>query len=119
MELKIVSLQPTVYPDKRRVMLEMEVAGLPPPLPPVFLRERAEEETARPDYPHIELSIRDEAGRELASLLIIEQNQPRSALTLHLPPLKEGTQYRARAEMIYREETIDIVETPFTLTDAT
>lgn len=117
----IASLQPNVLADKRRVTLEMVVKGLPPMINAFFTMPDMEDAPAPPDpdqpspYPNIELSILNSRRQPVAALYIVEHKEEESALTLHLraPDLEE--QYIARAEMIYQDQTIDVVEIPFTL----
>jgi hypothetical protein len=61
------------------------------------------------------MSILDSQRREVASLIIIEHREPRTALTLHLRAPDVQEQYTARAAIIFNQEILDVVEIPFTL----
>jgi hypothetical protein len=54
----------------------------------------------------------------VASLFIIEHKERFTSLTLHLREPAVQEQYTARAEMSYKDEIIDVVETPFALHQA-
>jgi hypothetical protein len=123
---RIVSLNPIVFDDNRRVTLEMVVEGLPdlfanvslmmpefmdkPPMRPA----KAAANTPSP-YPNIELSILNGRREQIKSLLIVEHKEQFTALTMHLPFPDLQEQYTARAEMSYQEEIVDVVEAPFAL----
>lgn len=124
-KIKIASLQPIVLADKRRVTLEMIVENLPttfsnvvftmpdmttPPAKPAKL-----DPDAPSPYPNIELSILNGRRQQVASLFIIEHIEKQTTLTLHLSSPDPNERYIARAEMTYNDETLDVVETPFTL----
>jgi len=122
---KIKTLNPIVYPDNRRVMLELTMENLPtifsnvafamPDLSP------QPQKPARPDpntpspYPNIELSILNSRGQQAATLFIVEHKEEFTSLTLHLRQADVNEQYTARAEMTYQDETIDVMEVPFRL----
>ncbi len=120
---KISRLQLTVLPDNRRVTFEIEVAGLPT-LPTTFsnvmlmpdiLPPQKPGPAAASPYPDIELSILNSRRQQIVSMIVVEHNETRASLTLHLPAADPQEQYTARAEMSYRDEIIDVVETPFNL----
>jgi hypothetical protein len=123
---RIASLQPVVLADKRRVTLEMVVEGLPPsfsnitfmpdPSDPALVRPPQPDPDAPSPYPNIELSILNSRRQKIVDLLVVEHKEQRIALTLHLPSLDPQAQYTARAEMIYNDNTLDVLEVPFTLT---
>ncbi len=123
---RIVSLQPVVLADKRRVTLEMVVEGLPQSFSNImFMPDPSDPATARPPqpdpntpspYPNIELSILNSRRQKIVDLLVVEYKEQRTALTLHLPSPDPQAQYTARAEMIYNDNTLDVLEVPFTLT---
>lgn len=134
---KITSLKPVVLPDNRRVIMELIVDNLPsingepfgidfyetPPTSklPLSTDKVSEAEASSPSnrhqskYPDIELSIFDSNQQEVASLLIVEHKEPFTSLTLHLRSPQIDECYTARAEMTYNNETLEIVEVPFTL----
>lgn len=123
---KITLLNPIVYNDNRRVMLEMDVEHLPTLFSNVSLMmpdlsQTAPAQPPKPDpnapspYPNIELAILDSQNREVASLLIIEHKEPHTSLTLHLRAPNSDEQYTAKAEMSYQDQVIDVVEVPFNL----
>lgn len=123
---RIASLQPVVLKDNRRVTLEMVVENLPPIFSNVTfampdLSNNQPARPARPDpntpspYPNIELSILNSRRQQVANLFIVEHKEKHTALTLHLPDPDLQERYTARAEMTYNEETLDVVEMPFTL----
>ena len=134
---KITSLKPVVLPDNRRVTMELVVDNLPSvggkpfginlyDTPPASRLPLTEDEfsDAKPDppsgrhenqYPDIELSIFNCDQQEVASLLIVEHKEPFTSLTLHLRSPQANERYTARAEMTYNDETLEIVEVPFTL----
>jgi len=124
-KIKIASLQPIVLPDKRRVTLEMTVENLPASFSNIMFMmpdiATAPTRPAKPDpdapspYPNIELSILNGRRQQVASLFIIEHSEKQTALTLHLSSPDPNEHYIARAEMTYNDETLDIIETPFTL----
>jgi hypothetical protein len=119
---QITLLQPTVLPDNRRVTFNMAVSNLPPMINAFFtMPDSNNAPPASPDpnsitpgpYPNIELSILNSQRQQIASLLIVEHKEERSALTLHLPAVVPRGQYTARAEMTYQDEIIDAVEILF------
>lgn len=122
----ITRLQPVVLSDNRRVQMELVVENLPDQfanvnfLMPDTFSER-HPRSARPasnipsPYPDIELCILDSRRQEVVCLFIVEHKESHTALTLHLPAPDAGQQYIARAEMTYQEQTLQVVETPFTL----
>ena len=124
-KIKIASLQPIVLADKRRVTLEMTVENLPTTfsnitfMMPDITTAPASPPKPDPDapspYPNIELSILNSRRQKIASLFIIEHSEKQSALTLHLPSPDPDEPYIARAEMTHNDETLDVVEIPFTL----
>ena len=126
--LRITALRPVVLIDKRRVTLEMAVEGLPAGASNIMLMPDISgtplPRPVRPDpgaaspYPNIELSILNSRRQQIASLMIVEHQEPHLALTLHLPSPDIQEQYIARAEMIYNEKSIDVVEVPFSLNQA-
>ena len=132
---KIRSLKPVVLPDNRRVTMELVVDNLPsvfsgsfgidlydtPPMSKLSLSADKEPNTDvsgnqhQSQYPDIELSIFDSNRQEVASLLIIEHKEPFTALTLHLRSPQVDDFYTARAKMTHNDETLEVVEVPFTL----
>lgn len=123
---KITSLKPIVLPDNRRVILEMIVEGLAHPASNnmLLMPELPGEPAAgppKPDpnaptpYPNVELSILNSRRQQVASLFIVEHKESHTDLTLHLPQPEPKEEYTARAEMSYNEETIDVLEIPFSL----
>lgn len=123
---KIASLKPIVYPDKRRVMLEMVVEHLPTifsnvafTMPDMPAQPPPKPEANAPSpYPNLELSILNSQGHEVAALFIVEHKEELTALTLHLRAPDADEQYTARATMTYQNQVLDVVETPFTLNQA-
>jgi hypothetical protein len=122
----ITRLEPVVLSDNRRVKMELVVENLPDQfanvnffMPDTFSGPRPQ--SARPDsntpspYPDIELCILDSQRQEAVCLFIVEHKESHTALTLHLPTPDVKEQYIARAEMTYHEQTLQVVETPFTL----
>lgn len=112
-------------PDKRRVMMEMVVKDLPASFANVTLdfpdpsKPPSKQATGSlSPYPNIELSILDSQGREVATIFIVEHKEEFTNLMLHLREPDPNTQYTARAEMTYQEETLEVVEVPFNLTKA-
>jgi|GEM_PF-1671953 len=125
-EPKIVSLNPVVFSDNRRVMLEMVVEDLPTifsnvaftmpdlsPNPPT--KPPKPDPDAPSPYPNIELSILNSQRQQLTNLFIVEHKEKHTSLTLHLRSADIDEQYTARAEMTYLDKTLDVVEVPFTL----
>ncbi len=123
---RIATFRPVVLPDRRRVTMEMVVDNLPTvfanvsfsfpdmsPSPP----EKPDPDAPSP-YPDVVLSILNSQRREVASLLIVEHKEPHTSLTLHLRAPNDSEQYIARAEMTYQNNTLDVVEVPFTLQQA-
>lgn len=129
---RITALNPVAFTDNRRVMMELvvedlpttfsnvafmmpdasgrpDLSGGPPPRPP-----KPDPEAPSP-YPNIELSILNSQRQQVATLFIVEHKEPYTSLTLHLHAPNVGEQYTARAEMTHQNETIDLVEVPFTL----
>jgi hypothetical protein len=137
---KIRSLKPVVLPDNRRVTMELVVDNLPSVFsgsfgidlydtPPASkLSFSAEKDTKietnlpgdrhQSQYPDIELSIFNSDRQEVASLLIVEHKEPFTALTLHLRSPQANDHYTARAKMTHNNETLEVVEVPFTLEPA-
>lgn len=125
---KIASLNPVVFPDKRRVMMELVVEDLPNHSANVALNipgetepdlSLAEQAAGSPSpYPNIELAIIDSRGKTVATTFIVEHQEPFTNLTLHLREPEPQEQYIARAEMIYQEAILEVVEVPFTLAEA-
>jgi len=124
---KIVSLNPVVLPDNRRVMFELVVKGLPnifsnvdfmmpdftPPAPSPPPKPAPD---APSPYPNVELSILNQDKQPVAGLFIVEHKEEYTSLTLHLRAVPDITQeYTARAEMTHQGQTIDMVEIPFRL----
>ncbi|MEM7346841.1 MAG: hypothetical protein AAF485_21590 [Chloroflexota bacterium] len=124
---KITTLNPIVLPDNRRITLEMVVDDLPTTFSNLMLTMPDELDgpptmPAKPDpdapspYPNITLSILNSQRQLVASLYIVEHKERFTSLTLHLRTTPDPEeQYTARAEMVHQEETLDIVEIPFTL----
>ena len=122
---KITSLKPVVLEDNHRVILEMDVEGLAGPASNImFMPELSTEPQAgppKPDpdapspYPNVELSILNSRRQQVATLFIVEHKERHIDLTLHLSHPEMREQYTARAEMTYNEETVDVVEVPFRL----
>jgi len=123
---KIVSLNPIVLGDNRRVMLEMVVEDLPTIFSNVVfampdLSPNPPTKPPKPDpdapspYPNIELSILNSQRHQIASLFIVENKEKHTSLTLHLRSSDIKEQYTARAEMTYLDKILDVVEVPFTL----
>jgi hypothetical protein len=122
---KIKTLNPIVYPDKRRVMLELAVENLPilfsniafamPDLSPQPPKPARPDPDAPSPYPNIELSILNSRRQQVATLFIVEHKEELTSLTLHLRQADVKEQYTARAEMTYLGETIDVMEVPFKL----
>jgi hypothetical protein len=121
---QIASLQPTVLPDNRRITFEIVVTNLPPMINAFFTMPDTDDATSPstdPDsdkpspYPNVELSVLNSRRQQIASLFIVEHKEEQVALTLHIPDSDPHAQYIARAEMVYQDETIDVIETPFTL----
>jgi len=119
---KITALNPVVLPDRRRVTLELTVENLPAHISNVALllpdAPAQPQAAASSPYPDVTLSILTGQRQPVASLLIVEHQEPRAALTLHLRAPNETGQYIARAEMTYRQTSLDVVEVPFTLNQA-
>jgi hypothetical protein len=121
----IASLQLIVLNDNRRVTFELEVENLPATVSNVFFSmpdmEADSAVPPRPDpdapspYPDLELSILNRQRQQVASLLIVEHKEPSLALTLHLRAPDPQEPYIARAQMVYQNEPIDVMEVPFTL----
>jgi len=122
---RISSLQPVVLEDNRRITLELVVEGLPEPFSNImFMPEVSDSPPSQPQkpvpnapspYPNIELSILNSRREQIADLFIVEHKERDLALTLHLSSPDSQEQYIARAEMIYQDQTLDVVEVPFTL----
>ncbi|MEW5957983.1 MAG: hypothetical protein AB1801_09690 [Chloroflexota bacterium] len=125
---RIASLKPLVLADRRRVTMELVVEGLPAALANIFFMpdpsDMPSTRPVKPDpqaaspYPHIELSILNRRRQKLVDMFIVEHREPYLALTLHLPAPDPQEQYIARAEMTYNDNTLDVMETPFTLSGA-
>lgn len=122
---KIASLTPIVLPDQRRVTMALTVENLPTLTANVTLNIPGEADSAiepqphtPPLYPNVELTIINSQGRTVASAFIVEHQQEAVELTLHLRQPDLNERYIARAEMTYQEERLDVVEIPFTLTEA-
>ena len=122
----ITLLQPIILEDKRRVTLEMVVENLPTTVSNVMftmpdLSDTPPASPPKPNpnapspYPDIELSILNSRRQQVTSLLIIEHKEKLSSLTLHIPSPDTREQYTARAEMTHQDQTLDVVEVPFTL----
>jgi hypothetical protein len=119
----ITILQPTVFPDNRRVQMEMVVENLPGDsfaavnlfMPDISGGPPRPDPNAPSPYPNVELTILDSQRREVASLFIVEHKERETALTMHLPAPDPNEQYTARAEMTYQNETLQVVEAPFRL----
>ncbi len=123
---KIASLQPVVLGDNRRVTMELVVENLPAVLANVafMLPDMLDAPPTRPPkpaadvpspYPNLELSILNSRRQQIASLFIVEHKEQFTALTMHLREPDSQEDYTARAEMTYRDEILDVVETPFRL----
>jgi len=123
---KISTFNPIVLSDKRRVTLELAVEDLPTTFSNVMLTMpdmvgTVQSKAPKPDpnavraYPNIELSILNSQRQQISSLLIVEHMEPYTALTLHIPAPNLQEQYTARAEMIYDNKVLDVVEVPFIL----
>ena len=125
---KFKTLNPIVYLDNRRVMLELAVENLPtifsnitfamPDLSPQPRKPARPDPNAPSPYPNIELSILNGQRQQVATLFIVEHKEELTSLTLHLRQTDTNQQYTARAEMTYQGETIDIIEVPFRLNQA-
>lgn len=112
--------------DNRRVTLEMLVENLPPlfsnvmfAMPDLSDNQPTGPPKLDPDapspYPNIELSILNSRRQQITSLFIVEHREEQASLTLHIPTPDVQEQYTARAEMTHNDETLDVVEVPFTL----
>lgn len=126
---KIVSLQPIVLKDNRRVTMKMVVENLPAIFSNVMFMMPDPSDTAparppKPDpdapspYPNVELSVLNSRREEIASLYIVEHKEKHTSLTLHIPSPDEKEQYTARAEMTYQDQTLDVVEVSFSFNQA-
>ena len=124
---KIASLEPVVLPDMRRVTIALAVKNLPTITANVTLDIPGEvasdgNPTASPPsvpiYPNVDLAIINSQGRTVASTFIVEHREEVVHLTLHLRQPDLNDRYIARAEMTYQDEMLDVVEAPFTLTEA-
>jgi hypothetical protein len=80
--------------------------------PPAALKPEAVPASA---YPNIELSILNRRGQVVAATFIVEHKEEYTALTLHLRAPDPQEQYIARGEMIYQEQSLQVVEIPFVL----
>jgi hypothetical protein len=124
----IASLQPVVLPDNRRVTMELVVENLPDTFANImFMPDKFDQpldKPTRPDpntpspYPNLELSILDGHRQQIATLFIVEHKEQHLSQTMHLREPDAQEQYIARAEMIYQDEIIDVIETPFGLYQA-
>jgi len=116
----IVSLQPIVLADNRRVTFDLEVENLPESVFNVNFIPTADP-LPRPDpsapspYPNVELSVVNNRGETIASLFIVEHKEPHTTLTLHLPAPDPAESYIARADMTYQDRLLDRVEVRFNL----
>lgn len=122
----ISSLKPVVLPDKRRVTFDLVVENLPTLFSNVALTlpdlTGGAPDTAPPPganapgpYPNIELTILNSQGQPVAATFIVEHKEAHTSLTLHLRQPDLETHYTARAELIYQDQTLEVVEVPFTL----
>jgi hypothetical protein len=66
-------------------------------------------------YPNIELSILNSQRQAVATTFIVEHKEEHTTLTLHLRVPDFQEHYIARAEMTYEDQTLQVVEIPFTL----
>lgn len=126
---RIASLQPIVLGDNRRVTMELVVENLPTIFANVafMMPDMLDTPPARPSkpaadtpspYPNLELSILNSRRQQIASLFIVEHKEEFTALTMHLREPDPQEEYTARAEMIYQDEILDVVEIPFRLHQA-
>lgn len=126
---RIATLSPIVLEDNRRVTLELVVENLPTTTANVafMMPELLDSPPTRPakpaantpsPYPNLELSILNSRRQQIASLFIVEHKERFTALTIHLRAPDPREPYTARAEMTYQDETIDVLETTFTLHQA-
>lgn len=123
---RIVSLQPIVLGDNRRVTMELVVENLPtvfanvaftmPDTPPTKPPKPADDVPS--PYPNLELSILNRRRQQVASLFIVEHKEEFTALTMHLRQPDPQEDYTARAEMTYQDKILDVVETSFRLHQA-
>ena len=124
----ITSLYPVVFGDNRRVIIEMVVEDLPATVSNImFMPDLADTPPAKPSkpdpdapspYPNVVLSILNSRRQQIVDILIVEHKEKHTSLTLHLPASDITEQYTARAEMTFNDETLDVVEVPFTLNQA-
>lgn len=114
---KITTLRPIVLEDHRRVVLDMVVENLPTTTSNVTLTMPTGdiEDAPSSPYPNVVLSLLDSQGVEVATVLIVEHQEPHSQLTLHLRQPQLDETYTARAEMLWGDEVLEVVEVPFTL----
>jgi hypothetical protein len=126
---EIVSLQPVVLADNRRVTMELVVENLPTTFANVAftMPDMLDAPPTKPPqpaadvpspYPNLELSILNSRRQQIANLFIVEHKEKFTSLTMHLREPDPQEQYTARAEMTYQDEILDVVETPFTLHQA-
>jgi len=85
-EVRIRSLRARVWPDGRRVRVDLEITP--------FLKR-----------PNGEILISDAQGNELANISIIETMDPKMEFTLHLRGSDHQGPYRVDAMSFYNEET--------------
>ena len=84
--VKIESLNARVYPDGRRVRVDVKLTP--------FL-----------ERPNLELQVLNTAGQEVASLAIIETMDREFEMTVHLRGPQPGGRHTLRAELFYAPES--------------
>lgn len=87
--VETVKLEP--YPDGRRVRMDLHVTPFGPA-----------------DRPNLEISVQDEAGKQVASMSVIETMTNDLSLTIHLPAeaATAGGQYTVEVSLFYDPQSI-------------
>ena len=106
------------FPARPNVFLnfDQESALSPAETPPENSLQDLEAVAQNSLYPNVELSIIDEEGYEVASLLIVEHKEAQVSMTMHIRHPQFGETYIARATMVQNQSTLQTLTAPFILT---
>ena len=83
-EMAIRSLEVKPYEDKRRVAIDFEI-------------------TPFQERPNLEINVRNQAGRQVSTLSVVEAIEHKMSFTLHLREESPGGEYLLTMEVFYTD----------------
>jgi len=70
---------------------------------------------AQSKFPVVELNLVDDNNQSVAQVMIIEHQEPDLEVTMHLREPMVGHVYQVYAELIYKTESVHVMNQPFVL----